>query len=144
MAFGATSYKRDGSMSFAQRLFLCSVVLLASIGNNDVAMAENLKQALSAAYSYNPELMAEQARLRAIDEGVAQAQSGYRPDVSVDADVGSLRTDTKPSSITDGRSSPHGYSVTLNQPLFRGFRTINGIRQAKASVLFWARKPAQC
>jgi len=98
------------------------------------AKAETLNDALAAAYHHNPQLTAEQARLRAIDEGVAQAQSGYRPNVDLNAEVGSLRTDTKPRSLADGRTSPYGYSVTLNQPLFRGFRTVNSIRAAKADV----------
>ena len=96
--------------------------------------AETLNEALSSAYSYNPQLKAERARLRATDEGLSQAQSGYRPNISLNAEVGSQRTNTNPGALADGRSSPYGYSVTLNQPLFRGFRTINGIRAAKADI----------
>ncbi len=99
------------------------------------AHSETLNQALSRAYSYNPQLTAEQARLRATDEDVARAHSGYRPDLFVDGELGTQETNTKPPSAGDGRTSPYGYSVTLTQPLFRGFRTINGIRQAKASVM---------
>ena len=80
-------------------------------------------------------MIAEQARLRATDEGLAQAQSGYRPNITLNAEVGSQRTNTKPGVLADGRSSPYGYSVSLNQPLFRGFRTINGIRVAKADIV---------
>ncbi len=96
--------------------------------------AETLNEALAAAYKYNPQLIAEQARLRATDEGLAQAESGYRPNVTLNAEVGSQRTNTKPGALADGRSSPYGYSISLNQPLFRGFRTINGIRVAKADI----------
>jgi outer membrane protein len=34
----------------------------------------------------------------------------------------------------DFSSHPHGYAVTLSQPIFEGFQNINAIRQAKASV----------
>jgi outer membrane protein len=44
--------------------------------------AETLKEALTAAYLYNPILKAAQAQLRATDNGVAQAKSGYRPTVT--------------------------------------------------------------
>ena len=97
--------------------------------------AETINKALSSAYEYNPTLRAERARLRATDEGVAQARSGYRPNVFLDGQVGTQDTTTRPRSVTDGRVSPYGYSVNLTQPLFRGFRTINGIRQAKSNVL---------
>ena len=104
-------------------------------GNSAPLFAENLNDALAAAYRHNPQLTAEQARLRATDEGLAQAQSGYRPDVTLNGELGSLDRNTRPGSLTDGRTSPYGYSVTLNQPLFRGFRTTNSIRQAKAEIL---------
>ena len=44
--------------------------------------AETLKEALTAAYLYNPILKAAQAQLRATDNGVAQAKSGYRPTIT--------------------------------------------------------------
>ncbi len=44
--------------------------------------AESLKEALAAAYLYNPTLKAAQAQLRATDNGVSKAKSGYRPTVS--------------------------------------------------------------
>lgn len=104
-------------------------------GGMQDAAAETINKALGSAYDYNPTLRAERARLRATDEGVAQARSGYRPDVRLGAEVGSQDTRTRPRSTSDGRVSPYGYSVTLTQPLFRGFRTVNGIRQAKSAVL---------
>src|SRR5215475_15001308 len=44
--------------------------------------AETLKEALTAAYLYNPTLKAARAQLRATDNGVSQAKSGYRPTIS--------------------------------------------------------------
>lgn len=98
------------------------------------ARAESINDALSSAYQHNPALHAEQARLRGTDEEVARAQSGYRPNVTLNGEVGSVDTDTRPGSAADGRTSPYGYSVTVTQPLFRGFRTINGVRTARAQV----------
>ncbi len=110
-------------------------VFLLALGPSGVLKAETLNKALGSAYEYNPTLRAERARLRATDEGVAQARAGYRPNVFVDGQVGTQDTTTRPRSLTDGRVSPYGYSVTLSQPLFRGGRTVNGIRQAKSNVL---------
>ncbi len=45
----------------------------------------SLQDALIAAYNSNPTLLAERARLRATDETVAQANSGWRPTVTASA-----------------------------------------------------------
>ncbi|MFZ2469268.1 MAG: TolC family protein, partial [Parvibaculum sedimenti] len=44
-----------------------------------VASAENLVDALSAAYQSNPDLQAQRAQQRATDEQVPQALAGWRP-----------------------------------------------------------------
>ncbi len=98
------------------------------------ASAESLRDALAAAYRYNPRLDAERARLRAIDEEVARANSGYRPNISSSADIGYERRNTGPPSIADGENHPKGYQVTASQNIFNGFRTLNGVREAEATV----------
>ena len=47
------------------------------------ATATTLEEALSEAYTTNPQLLAERARQRATDELVSQAVSGWRPSVTV-------------------------------------------------------------
>ncbi len=98
------------------------------------AAAESLRDALSAAYGYNPRLDAQRAFLRATDEDVSIAKSGYRPTVTGNADIGLERTDTVPSSQFDGVTKPHGYGVDLVQPLFRGFQVRNAVNAAEATV----------
>jgi outer membrane protein len=98
------------------------------------ANAESLRQALAATYKTNPRLDAERARLRASDEEVPRALSGYRPNISGTADTGFQRTESKPASAAAGETHPHGYGVNFVQPIFRGFRTINTVRQAEATV----------
>jgi outer membrane protein len=46
------------------------------------AGAETLAEAVALAYQTNPTLRAQRARLRAVDENVVQAQTGYAPRVS--------------------------------------------------------------
>jgi outer membrane protein len=98
------------------------------------ASAESLKQALTGAYKYNPKLDAARATLRATDEEVPRALSGYRPNVSGSADVGVQSTNSKPASPANGETHPKGYNVTAIQPLFRGFRTLNNVGLAEATV----------
>ncbi len=96
--------------------------------------AESLHDALTAAYFYNPRLDAERARLRATDENVTRAESGWRPTVEASADFGRQETTTKPRSGNNGQTDPWGYSISVRQPLFDGFRTLNEVSEAEASV----------
>lgn len=98
------------------------------------AQAESLNQALADTYRYNPRIDAERARLRATDEGVSQAISGYRPVIRGSADINFQNTNVRPDTPTEGRVTPKGYSIDLNQNLFNGFQTTNRVNEAEASV----------
>lgn len=107
------------------------------------ARAETLESALIQAYQNNPTLNSQRAAVRATDENVPQALSGYRPRVSITASGGeqSLSTTTKvttttPSSYStqSGYNSPASAGVTASQTLFNGFQTANKTRQAEAQV----------
>ena len=113
------------------------------------ARSESLNAALALAYTNNPQLQAARAQLRATDETVPQARAARRPQITGQAGAGHedrnltltrpLRSnilDSRGRQIDlDSRDDPRGYSVTLNQSLFRGFQTINTIREAEANVL---------
>ncbi|MAZ82292.1 MAG: transporter [Hoeflea sp.] len=91
------------------------------------AHAESLYAAMANAYANNPDLNAARAGLRATDEGVAIAKSGYRPIVSATGTV--TYTNTEGNEV---RTAAAGISVS--QTLFDGFQTLNNIRAAEASV----------
>ncbi len=117
-------------------LTLASGLLLATLLSGALpqqASAETLRQALETAYYNNPSLRAERARQRATDEGVAQALSGWRPNVVISSDAGRTRTSPNPS-IGGKNNDPYGTSLSVVQPLFRGFRTVSGTKQAEADV----------
>lgn len=118
--------------SFFQVLLLSTVI---SFWCPQSVKAESLREALASAYLFNPTLKAARAQLRATDENVPQARSGYRPTVSATLDHSYRDTDTKPEELDAGGDAyPRDYSVTLNQPVFRGFRTLNAIKGAEALV----------
>ena len=98
------------------------------------APAESLSEVLAATYKFNPRLDADRARQRTTDEEVARANSGYRPTVLGTAELAYQRTETKPPSPSDGEVHPKSYSVTASQPIFRGFRTLNQVRLAEATI----------
>lgn len=97
------------------------------------AGAETMSDALAAAYSNNPSLNAGRASLRATDENVPQALSGYRPTVSASASaaIASLRNSLSGSFTY----YPRSIGLTVTQPIFRGFRTQNGVKAAESAVL---------
>ena len=107
------------------------------------AVADTLPWALVQAYQNNPVLNSQRAALRAQDEAVPQALSGYRPRVSATASVGNQFTNTLNKSVTPvgpvytGSSAdmtPHSVGLTATQTLFNGFQTANRTRQAESQV----------
>lgn len=135
MTFRPVSKRLDKLLrSAAAAAVLAGGLLLA-----DTLSAETLEQALSSAYTYNPRIDAERARLRAIDESVPQAMAGYRPFIDANADIGAQRTTTRFDDDFGGgkstsRTFPRGYDINLQQNLFNGFRTTNQVNQAEANV----------
>ncbi len=105
------------------------------------AGAETIDQALASAYANNPQLNAARAGVRATDESVPQALGNYRPTIAANVNAGkswtkgdssSLFTGTRRGVETNVNSLSTG--LTIVQPLFRGFRTENGVAAAEASV----------
>src|SRR5918997_5601331 len=59
-----------------------------------IATVNTLEGALIQAYQNNPQLNAQRAAVRATDESVPQALSGYRPRISLSASVGEQYLDS--------------------------------------------------
>jgi outer membrane protein len=78
------------------------------------AHTETLKEALAAAYLYNPTLKAAQAALRSTDNQVSIAKSGYRPTVSATVQDGWEDVRTKLQKLTSA-ATPSG-SIPLCTP----------------------------
>lgn len=115
-----------------KKTFLCSLMLATAISGN--AYAQNIFEALSQAYETNPTLQAQRAYLRAIDENVAIAKSGYRPTVSLNGTYADNNTDVK-NSVGNPDGDRYSYSAKISQPLFNGLQTINSVKSADSMVL---------
>lgn len=116
---------------------LSAAFALSVIAPFQAADAGSLKQALASAYQNNPTLNAARANVRAVDEGVPQALSAWRPRINASADIGVQSTST---SLSNGASSSStlttgGFGISIQQSIFRGFRTVNGTEQAEKLVL---------
>lgn len=101
------------------------------------ASGQNLSEALALAYKNNPTLEAQRAQLRATDEGVPQAMSGWRPDVRFTGDLTQLRRRTNNTSgFGSGNDSRSTYSgnFRITQNIYAGGRTKAEIRRSKHRV----------
>jgi outer membrane protein len=107
------------------------------------ASAETLESALARAYGGNPTLDAQRSAVRAVDENVPIALSGYRPTIAATANAGLSYTTGQAGSILGGTGTrayreglvPRSIGLQVSQNLFNGFRTANSTRQAESQVL---------
>jgi outer membrane protein len=96
------------------------------------AAADTLMEALSKAYQGNPNLAAEQANLRAIDENLPQAYAQRRPTITGQANGGLQPQNT--SQAGKGTLHPYSFSIGLTQPLWTGGRAGASIDQANYQI----------
>jgi outer membrane protein len=121
-----------------------AAVLLLALADPAPALADTIEAALVRAYQSNPQLNAQRAAVRATDENVPQALSGYRPKVAITASAGYQYTDTNstfggsPTQIVrsevHGTNPPRAAGVTLTQTLYNGNQTANKTRAAESQV----------
>ena len=101
-----------------------------------VAAGDTLLEAMAKAYVANPQLEAERARLRATDEGVPQALSGWRPTVTATGSAGYGQFSSKRRGFGENTESRNPASARLEavQPLYDGDRRTARLRAAKHRV----------
>jgi outer membrane protein len=101
------------------------------------AHAETLQDALAEAYNTNPQLLAERANLRATDEGVNQALSGWRPTVTFNGAIGGQQFENTPATTTQlpqGYNTPRSVDLEVVQPIYQGGQTVARTAQAEDTV----------
>jgi len=120
----------------------------AAVAACTACAADTLEWALVQAYQNNPSLNAQRAALRATDENVPQALSGYRPKLSVTATGGFNYSSTLSHTVNQAAFpntvsysdlgddfDSRGIGATATQTLFNGFQTANHTRQAESQVM---------
>ena len=104
-----------------------------------------LNTALAQAYQNNPQLNAQRAATRAVDENVAIALGGYRPRVTGTTSYTHSYLESLTRAGPTNNCNPAGarncgdvgattYGITATQTLFNGFQTGNRTRQAESQV----------
>src|SRR5450631_1224951 len=120
-----------------------AVLLMAYMGPTP-ALADTIEAALVRAYQNNPQLNAQRAAVRSIDENVPQALAGYRPKVALAGSAGYQYTDGNstsggsPTAIVRGEghgaNPPRSAGMTVTQTLYNGQQTANKTRAAESQV----------
>ncbi len=95
----ASCSRRAGA--FAAGLVIAAAAVAAAPG----AAAVTLEEALIAAYNNNPTLRAQRAALRATDEEVPEALSGWRPTVTVTGEAGKSDVESESAFFTSSVGS---------------------------------------
>lgn len=97
-----------------------SEIAVDKVGVAQCEGALSIAQAMRLAYLNNPSLNSGRADLLATQEELPQAQAGWKPIVTADADV--TNTDSDSGASNDNNTSK-GIGLTLTQPIYRGGRT---------------------
>ncbi len=87
--------------------------------------------ALLSSYESNPDLKAARAEVRSVFEQLPQADAGWKPKLSADADVTNNTLDTDASNTN--KTTREG-ALALEQPLFSGGSTFANIGAAQNSI----------
>ena len=96
-----------------------------------LAHADTLKDALTKAYVNNPSLEAARASQRVTDETVNQATSGWRPTIEATGSWARQENNRTGSFLSASTTKPKSLGVSIQQPVFRSFQTMNNTNEAR-------------
>ncbi|MDB2682660.1 TolC family outer membrane protein [Alphaproteobacteria bacterium] len=112
---------------------LCSATLMAQEEPKAIDLepaALSLSEAIEHTFNNNPEIKAARAELMATQERFPQALAGWKPTVSADANLTSSENTASNFGSSSGSTSKDG-TLSVDQPLFRGGRTLAETKAAK-------------
>ena len=125
-------------MNYFTKVLLGSAALLALSAGSASAEMDRMRDAFAKAYTTNPTLEAQRARLRSVDENVNQALSRSRPTVTFRASAGGgmFATNTPTSNGTnENLRTPLSADVQVTQPIYRGGTNPAAVDQAENEIL---------
>ena len=122
-----------------RRSSLVGATLAALALGSSPVVAETMSDALSRAYLNNPDINQQRAAVRATDETVPQAKSGWMPKAQAQGSLSYQVTNIAGLFGQSGKQKLAGVPITsqaqVNETLFDGMRTANSVNQAESSVL---------
>lgn len=118
-------------MWHAVYISLACVLAIGALLGAPAARATTLEDVLIKVYLESPRLQAARASLRAKDEEVAKARSGWRPSLRASS---SATVDQASGSEGSATLQTLSQSLSLDQPLYSGGATVAGVRRAEDAV----------
>ena len=112
---------------------ISALAMTTSLIATPLTSADDLTEALLAAFSSNPELAAQRSALDATAEGVKRARSGFFPSVNGQSSYSWASSKTGPTGYSPYIQSK-SYSVSASQNIFSGFTTKNAVKAAKETL----------
>ena len=130
-------------MTTARKFSMRGLIALTVFGGLPTyASADNIQDALISAYNSNPQLKAEQARLRSIDENYFQARAQSRPTIALNGSVAgsAVRTPFNFGPVVGGgpvviTGTPISGQIQVLQPVYQGGRLKAQRQQALTQIL---------
>ncbi len=108
---------------------------VSCIALTNITHAQTINEALSHAYLAHPQLNAQRADTRSVDENMPIARGSFLPTAAVQGTGGFLQQDILQSNLKlRNFTYPSGATLVVNLNIFNGFRGLNGIDQAKAQI----------
>jgi len=116
------------SFFFIFSVFFYSHAMAAETKGN-----QQLVDVLRYAYENNPTLRAARAELRAVQENLPQAQSGWKPFVDASGNISNVKIDG--SNFGGEGTTSKEVEFGVNQPLYRGGRTVAATEGAEEKIM---------
>lgn len=113
---------------------------------HSTASADTIHDALARSYLVNPQLNAQRANTRAVDETLPQARGQWMPQATGQTSAGIMNQNLLSSRYSNSAfggvdgidqktiTNPVGATVIVSMNIFNGFRGVNGINQAEAQI----------
>ena len=118
------------------RFMIVFIVLACACSEAEAQVREDkltLEKTLRYVYHENPSLVASRFGYEATKELYPRAISGWRPKISAETSITSTDIEAGNFSSGDGATTKSA-SISLEQPLFRGFRTVSETESAEKRI----------
>ena len=96
----------------------------------------NLKQAMSEAYNYSPEILALRSKLKASNQEIAKVLGENRPKINFESRIGTDKTDTINTASVEKTqyNNPRSISIDITQNVYDSGKKIKKLEQQEAKI----------
>lgn len=134
------------ALSCFKTAMMIVINIAAFLAHASESKADNIQDALARSYLVNPQLNAQRANTRSVDELLPQARGQWMPQATGQATAGIMNQNLLSSRYSNSAfggidgidqktiTNPVGATFNVSMNIFNGFRGVNGINQAEAQI----------